>query len=621
MASSSETDRQLGVIRDTVESIWVAIVLAFVLRAFMFEAFVIPTGSMAPRLVGEHWHLRCPCCGLAYDYGLPGRPGVSPPRRGERGQPRGQPRCPNCGYPFLAYGDAHYTARYLDGGDRVLVLKYIYRFQAPRPWDVIVFRNPQNNRENYIKRLIGLPGETIEIVRGDVFFRTDEGPWRIRRKERDKTQDAMWQIVFDNDYRPDTDLIQRLNAGLGDDKKVHPPAWFAPAASAEHWTTDPADEATVGGRRFLFDGDRDGCELRLDAERGVFGPRYGYNSTPGGVPGRRWQREVCSDLKLSFTFIPREAGSTISLVLTNMHHRFRGELRADGTATLYHSHPGEHGGEERVWASADVGRLTSGRGYELALWHADYRVVFQVDDRARLQSSDEAYRADVGRIKQELDVAEARLRPVEEQVQQFINRPQPPRDPAEARAAKAAYERLEEVLEEVLPVPKPGITAGGGACELAHVRLMRDVYYTCPDLQLPNQAETHGVQTEYARNPKVAASPGDPGWGITANPIKLKRNDDDPDLDEFFVLGDNSPQSLDGRAWVAAAPTLRLWRRGGRIVGEYEFGAEPVYSLGTVPRYNIIGRALFVYWPSGFRPPGLPGLPMIPNVGRMRLIR
>ena len=51
---SDKKQRELVVVRDTVESIWVAIVLAFVLRAFAFEAFVIPTGSMAPRLMGAH---------------------------------------------------------------------------------------------------------------------------------------------------------------------------------------------------------------------------------------------------------------------------------------------------------------------------------------------------------------------------------------------------------------------------------------------------------------------------------------------------------------------------------------------------------------------------------------
>ena len=65
----------------------------------------------------------------------------------------------------------------------MLVLKYLYRFTEPEPWDVVVFKNPQDNSQNYIKRLIGLPGESIEIVHGDVFFRKADGSaWRIRRK-------------------------------------------------------------------------------------------------------------------------------------------------------------------------------------------------------------------------------------------------------------------------------------------------------------------------------------------------------------------------------------------------------------------------------------------------------
>ena len=46
-----------------------------------------------------------------------------------------------------------------------------------------------------------------------------------------------------------------------------------------------------------------------------------------------------------------------------------------------------------------------------------------------------------------------------------------------------------------------------------------------------------------------------------------------------------------------------------------------IYQLGTVPRYSLIGKAAFVYWPAGFRLPLLGHLPILPNVGRMRLIR
>src|SRR5580700_8774172 len=54
-------------IKDTIESILVAFILAFVFRAFVVEAFVIPTGSMAPTLLGAHMRYTCPDCGYQFD--------------------------------------------------------------------------------------------------------------------------------------------------------------------------------------------------------------------------------------------------------------------------------------------------------------------------------------------------------------------------------------------------------------------------------------------------------------------------------------------------------------------------------------------------------------------------
>ena len=49
--------------RETVESIVIAFILAFLFRAFEAEAFVIPTGSMAPTLQGRHKDVNCAECG------------------------------------------------------------------------------------------------------------------------------------------------------------------------------------------------------------------------------------------------------------------------------------------------------------------------------------------------------------------------------------------------------------------------------------------------------------------------------------------------------------------------------------------------------------------------------
>jgi len=72
-----------------------------------------------------------------------------------------------------------------------------------------------------------------------------------------------------------------------------------------------------------------------------------------------------------------------------------------------------------------------------------------------------------------------------------------------------------------------------------------------------------------------------------------------------FVMGDNSPYSLDSRLWF----TQGLGNGDTR------------YRPGTVPRDYLIGKAFFVYWPSGFRPHTKVRFPLVPNVGNMRFIR
>lgn len=49
-----------------------------------------------------------------------------------------------------------------------------YRFHAPARGEVVVFHNPDNNKQYYIKRVIGLPGETVEIVNGKVSINDKE---------------------------------------------------------------------------------------------------------------------------------------------------------------------------------------------------------------------------------------------------------------------------------------------------------------------------------------------------------------------------------------------------------------------------------------------------------------
>src|SRR5580658_6415662 len=87
--------------RDTAEAIVVAFILALVVRGFEAQAFVIPTGSMAPTLMGRHKEVTCPQCGFVYAINA-----------SEEVEPRAYPRavasglCVNCRYQAVGLEEA-----------------------------------------------------------------------------------------------------------------------------------------------------------------------------------------------------------------------------------------------------------------------------------------------------------------------------------------------------------------------------------------------------------------------------------------------------------------------------------------------------------------------------------
>ena len=58
--------------RETMESVAVAFIFCFLFKTFEAEAFVIPTGSMAPTLYGRHKDAECPGCGFEWAVGASG---------------------------------------------------------------------------------------------------------------------------------------------------------------------------------------------------------------------------------------------------------------------------------------------------------------------------------------------------------------------------------------------------------------------------------------------------------------------------------------------------------------------------------------------------------------------
>jgi len=72
--------------------------------------------------------------------------------------------------------------------DRVIGNKFIYKFHEPRRQDVIIFKYPRDNKTYFVKRLIGLPGDKVEIQDGDVYLNgefLDENKYPVRKDSTD----------------------------------------------------------------------------------------------------------------------------------------------------------------------------------------------------------------------------------------------------------------------------------------------------------------------------------------------------------------------------------------------------------------------------------------------------
>ncbi len=114
--------------RDNIEAVAVAIATIVLFKYFVVEAYKIPTGSMQPTLMGNSE-----------------------------------------------------TGIY----DRVIVDKFSYHFRDPDRFEIAVFNYPLDSSKNFIKRIIGMPGEELEIRGGDPWVRPDgEDEFTILRRPR-----------------------------------------------------------------------------------------------------------------------------------------------------------------------------------------------------------------------------------------------------------------------------------------------------------------------------------------------------------------------------------------------------------------------------------------------------
>jgi len=484
-------------VADTFEWLITAFILAFVFRAFVMEAFRIPTGSMADTLKGAHFRLRCHQCGYKYEYGfVPGKYGFH-----EDYVPRSRDlpsypitRCPSCGN-YRRVSRAIPVAN----GDRILVLKCIYQFFEPKRWDVIVFKNPPEPEVNYIKRLVGLPGESVQIIDGDVYI---DG--QISRKPP-KVQNELWMPVYDNDYQPVNRFVPTFNRHQ----------WQQPfrADGFSKWEIDE-DRPTL----FHLDSSADQINTMTYSSTigNDFRATYAYDDVEeyGYMP-------YCSDLMVRFYCRSAEAQGRIGVALSKYQTNYKAWV--DLTGEMVITKTGLNGKITEL-ARKSIESPTTNESALVKFANVDHELEFQFGS--------EKLTYDMGRGLEDAGLLRADL---------------PPR-------------------VEIF---------GSGKLTLSHVAIFRDIHYTA---------------AQYANGPKEGSA--------INNPFPLGE-------DEFFVLGDNSPNSEDCRWWT---------REGLANKGLSN------YRVGIVPRDYLVGKALFVYWPSGFRPFAEFPFGIIPNVGRMRFI-
>lgn len=168
-------------------SLFIAVLL---FRTFVAEGYMISTGSMAPTLLGFHKRVECPRCGELFAFGV-AYDTDDPDHAAELERHRSRAVCPNCGQTGIDLSDVP-----RNHGDQLLVNKQAYLYTTPQRWEIIVFRNPAKPTEAYVKRVVGLPGERLQVQDGDILING-----QLVRKDY-LQQREMRILVNDHDHRP-----------------------------------------------------------------------------------------------------------------------------------------------------------------------------------------------------------------------------------------------------------------------------------------------------------------------------------------------------------------------------------------------------------------------------------
>ena len=94
--------------------------------------------------------------------------------------------------PFVVEGESMHPT--FESGDYLIVDQLTYRLSHPQRGDVVIFRYPHDEKVFYIKRIIGLPGETVHIVGGKTSITKPDGSTVILKEDYVVAEDATYTL-------------------------------------------------------------------------------------------------------------------------------------------------------------------------------------------------------------------------------------------------------------------------------------------------------------------------------------------------------------------------------------------------------------------------------------------
>jgi len=307
-------------VKENIEAIIIAFIMALVIRCFCIEVFKIPSSSMEPTLLGDVGdnHSRGSC--TFGDYHVPPAP------------PVGQD-----------------TA----SGDRIMVTKYFYSFSPVERYDVLVFKFPLNQAKNFIKRVVGLPDEEILIHRGNLFVRKPgEAAFQIARRTP-RTQDSIW---IDPAKKTDGYLHR---------KEDFENAWEAVKPADRK---APADHGVQDNELSTYE--------KVPGERGV-SFSYREHSIGDGAG------TAVDDVRIVFDFEITSPKGQVFAEVVNSYGRFEAVLDTDGSSWLNHYKPGSENGKPTAQVDIKNVQLTQDKKFKFDLSIFDGVATVRINDGER----------------------------------------------------------------------------------------------------------------------------------------------------------------------------------------------------------------------------------------------